>query len=198
MPVPVSVRRHWGAFRTPWVVRRLRRHKSPSVHRDQRLPDAFVYAGGPAEADTFAATLVAMTSGFTRPAPDDMPTHPAEERAEIDPLDLLDAPLPDFGTPSSGGGGGFDFFDADEFAVVILAIVAVLVILMIAVPLGLIAIELVFTLAVIATGVVARLTRIKPWTVLVLRNGTVAGAVSVKGWRTSRAMIGSLRHHLHG
>lgn len=86
--------------------------------------------------------------------------------------------------------------DADEFALAILAILAIVVLAAIAVPLGLMAIEIVLTLGAVAAGVVLRLARIKPWTILVLRNGIVVAAVAVKGWRPSRAVLAALRRQL--
>ncbi len=66
---------------------------------------------------------------------------------------------------------------------------------MIAAPLGLLAIEIVLTVGLVAAGVILRLANIKPWTVLVLRGEVVVAVIAVKGWRTSRAVIAALRKH---
>ena len=100
------------------------------------------------------------------------------------------------GGHGGGGRGGGDWLDGpDEFGLIILAVIALLVVVVIAAPLGLIAIEIVLTLGLAAVGIVLRLANIKPWTVLVLRDRTVVAAVAVKGWRSSRSVITALRQH---
>jgi hypothetical protein len=198
-PVPaVTVRRHWGTFRTPWVVRKLRRSRDARA----RLPEAYGYDGPSADVDAWVRALVVRTGSFEHPAIGLARTSRAPRRTRWhrpDAWDVADAAL-EVGTSGGGGdiGGGDlgDLLGADEFALAILAIVAIVVLAAIAVPLGLIAIEFAFTLAVAAAGVVLRLARVKPWTVLVLRNGIVVAAVAVKGWRPSRAVMVALRHHL--
>lgn len=41
MTAAVTARRHWGAFRTPWVVRKLRKRAAP----DGRLPEPYTFSG---------------------------------------------------------------------------------------------------------------------------------------------------------
>lgn len=97
-----------------------------------------------------------------------------------------------------GGGGGADasWFDgADELALVIFAVIAVVIVLAVAVPLGLIAIEFLIALALVAAGVVARLAHVKPWTVLVLCGESIVAVVAVTGWRPSRAVLKAVRRH---
>lgn len=192
-PDHFAIRRHWGAFRTPWVVRKIFKSARPNA----RPPEAFGYRGSAAGADEFVARLLSDTGSFTHNAVgvsvDQMPSQPRSRRRKWgraadagDPVDLA----------SSGGGVGW-FDDLDEFALVIFAIIAVVVVLVIAVPLGLIAVELVLALGLIALGIMARLLNLKPWSVLVRRDGVVVAAVAVKGWRASRAVIAALREHLH-
>ncbi len=212
-PVPtITVRRHWGAFRTPWVVRRLRKSGDSSA----RLPAAYAYGGGSAyggrsaydgsiaDVDRWVRTLVVETGNFTHPAAGLLATSRTPRRTRWrrpDALDVADVAI-DVGTSgggSGGGSGGVDIgglLDADEFALAILAILAIVAVAVIAVPLGLLAIELVLTLGVAAAGVVLRLARIKPWTVLVRRDGIVVAAVAVKGWRPSRAVLAALRQQM--
>jgi hypothetical protein len=197
----VTIRRHWGAFRTPWVVRKLR--KSPATRA--QLPDAYAYTGSSAEAGSWVAALVAATGSFSHP-PTGMewtaqaPRRPRWRRPDAG--DVMEMAV-DFGSGnggggSTGGGGGVDIgalFDADGFAVAILVIIGVVILAAIAVPLGLLAIELVLAFGLVAAGAVLRLARLKPWTVLVLRHGIVVAAVAVKGWRKSGAVIAALRQH---
>jgi hypothetical protein len=173
-----------GAFRTPWVVRKLRK----SSANGSQLPAAYVYDGSPATADQWAASLVEGTGSFTRPSAG-VPVEAAtarwrRHRIEVDPVDVLELAA----NIAPGGGGSW----LDGFALVILAAIAALVVLIVAVPLGLIAGELALTVVMIMAGVVARLVHVKPWTVLLLRDGAVVATVAVKGWRSSRAMIAAL------
>ena len=191
----VTIRRHWGAFRTPWVVRKLRK----SVATQARLPDAYAYSGSSAEAAPWVAALVAATGSFNHPPTGTgwtVQTPQRTRRWRPDAGDLVDVAV-DVGS-GDGGGGGVDIgalLDADGFAVAILAIVGAVIVAAMAVPLGLLAIELVLALGTAAAGVVLRLARLKPWTVLVLRHGIVVTAVAVKGWRNSGAVIAALRQH---
>ncbi|MEP7021745.1 MAG: hypothetical protein ABI808_13935 [Pseudonocardiales bacterium] len=136
-PDHLAIRRHWGALRTPWVVRKIFK----SARSNARLPEAFAYRGSAAGADEFVAGLLSDTGSFTHNAVgvsvDQGPSQPRTRRRRrgraADAGDLLDL-------TSSGGGGGGGWFDGlDEFALVIFAIIAVVVVLVIAVPLGLIA-----------------------------------------------------------
>ncbi len=185
----VTVRRHWCTFRTPWMVRKSRDTRA-------RLPEAYAYDGPSTEVDSWVRALVVRTGSFEHPAIGLEAASPAPRRTRRhrpDPLDVADAAV-EIGT--SGGGDFGSSLDGSEFGLVILAILALVVLAAIAVPLGLIAIELALTIGLAAAGVVLRLARIKPWTVLVLRNGIVVAAVSVKGWRPSRAVIAALRQQL--
>ncbi|MDQ1742755.1 MAG: hypothetical protein QOE23_1094 [Pseudonocardiales bacterium] len=178
------------------MVRRLRKSRDSRA----RLPEAYAYDGSNADVDRWVRTLVAETGNFTHPATGLLAASRTPRRTRWrrpDALDVADVAI-DVGT-SGEGGGGVDIgglLDADEFALAILAILAIVVVAVIAVPLGLLAIELVLTLGVAAAGVVLRLARIKPWTVLVLRDGIVVAAVAVKGWRSSRAVLVALRQQL--
>lgn len=191
----LTARRHWGAFNTPWVVRKLRKRAAP----DTSLPEAYRFSGSAEDADGWMSRLIANTDTFEH-------LRNPRLRRPIEAPDLLEmlkipAELPsggEFHLGGGSGGGGVDagWFDGvDDLAMVIFAVVAVVIVLAVAVPLGLVAIEFVVTLALIAVGVVARVAHIKPWTVLVLRDGTVVAAVAVKGWRPSRAVIRAVRSH---
>lgn len=194
MPAAVTVRRHWGAFRTPWVVRKLRR--SPDTR--SQLPEAYAYHGSSADADGWARALVAETGSFRHPPPvlaSTAPRKPRIRRPEAgDVLDVASSIDP--GSWGGGGGGGDWLAEADEFGLAIIAVMVALIIAAIAVPLGFMALELMLTLGLVVAGIVVRLARIKPWTVLVLRNRSVVAVVAVKGWRTSRAVIDALRQHI--
>jgi hypothetical protein len=184
----VTVRRHWGAFRTPWVVRKLR--KSASTRAP--LPDAYTYNGSSADADRWARALIAETDSFGHSLTGMALTAPRRTRDRPGLSDLADVPS----SVDTGGGGGGDWLaGADEYGLVIIGAIVVLIAAAIAVPLGLIAIEIVLTLGLAVAGIVLRLARVKPWTVLVLRNRIVVAVVAVKGWRTSRAVIAALRQH---
>jgi hypothetical protein len=194
----VTVRRHWGAFRTPWVIRKLR--KSPDTRA--RLPEAYAYTGSRAGADEWTRALVAETESFRHPPTGPAVAEPRRAHDGFDPTDLLDAPgavhhagdgggNPTGGGGQATGGGGGDWLSgAGELGLIIIAAIAVLII---AVPLGLIGLELVLTLGLAVAGAVLRLAHIKPWTVLVSRDRNVVAVIAVKGWRTSRAVIASLR-----
>lgn len=178
------------------MVRKLR--KSPDTRA--RLPEAYSYPGSSADADAWVATLTAETGRFAHP-PAGAPltaSAPRRTRRRRRPHlgDVADSGVDlATGINPGGGGGGGSLLDADEFALVILAVIAVVLVAAIAVPLGLIAIEVVLTLGAVAAGVVLRLARVKPWTVLMLRDGAVVAAIAVKGWRASRAVIAALRLH---
>lgn len=210
----VTVRRHWGTFRTPWVVRKLRKSRDGRA----RLPEAYAYAGPTADIDGWVRALVNRTGSFQHPAahPATRPvTLPIPRRRPVtqwpsrrrrvtwwtrrpyrpDPVEVAELAV-NVGLDNVDDVGGM--LDADEFALVILAILAVVVLAVIAVPLGLLAIEVVLSLGIVAAGIVLRLLRVKPWTVLVLRNATVVAAIAVTGWRPSRAVLAALRRHLTG
>lgn len=187
--------RHWGLLRTPWVIRKLRKMPAP-----EGLPRAYRYDGRAEDAAGFANWLVAETRGFTTNAAslsaDDharRPRRPGEGRAEVDAGDLVDA-VTNF-VPSGGGGGGFDGWvdGADEFALIVVGLMVAAVLLVIAVPLGLIAVELAVALIVGAVLTAARVAGLKPWLLLIKREGLPVAAVAVRGWRASRAVILALR-----
>jgi hypothetical protein len=174
------------------MVRKLRR--SPATRG--QLPDAYAYPGSSAEAGPWVAALVAATGSFTH-LPVGMagtaPRRTRRWRPHAD--DVIDAAF-EYGTGNGGGGVDIgDLLDADGFAVAILAIIGVVILAVIAVPLGILAIELVLALGLAAAGAVLRLAGVKPWTILVLRHGIVVTAVAVKGWRRSTAVIAALRQH---
>jgi hypothetical protein len=98
------------------------------------------------------------------------------------------------GSLVSGGGGGRGFFDdLDEAALVILAIVAVAIVLIVAIPLGIMAVEVVFALLAILLGICLRVAHVRPWTILVRHDSVTTAAFSVKGWRSSKRMLVGLR-----
>jgi len=175
-------------------VRKLR--KSPDTR--SQLPEAYAYQGSSADADGWARALVVQTGSFRHPPPvlaSTAPRRPRIRRPDAD--DVLDVVSSiDTGGGGGGGGGGDWLSGADEFGLAIIAAIVVVIIAAIAVPLGLIALELVLTLGLVVAGIVVRLARIKPWTVLVLRHRSVVAVVAVKGWRTSRAVMGALRQHI--
>jgi hypothetical protein len=92
-----------------------------------------------------------------------------------------------------GGGGGGVFDDLDEAALVILAVIAVAVFLIVAIPLGILAVELVFALLALLIGVALRMAHVRPWTILVRQGGVTTAAFSVTGWRSSRRVLAGLR-----
>jgi len=194
-PATLVVRRHWGVLRTPWVIRRLRKLPAPDG-----LPCAYRYDGRAEDAAAFADWLVAQTRGFTTDATGLSADQRVrrrrsarEGRLEIDPSDVVDA-----GTnfiPSGGGGGDFDGWlaGADDFALIVVVLIVAAVLLVIAVPLGLIAIELAVALIIGAAVTAARVAGLKPWLLLIKREGRPVAAVAVRGWRASQAVIAALR-----
>lgn len=182
-----------------------------------RLPEAYAYTGSSTDAGPWARALAAETGAFAHRPISLASTTPRRPRRRSDTIDTtidtavdatidtainatIDTAIDATSRVNAGGGGrgggGGDWLDGpDEFVLIILAVIAVLVVVVIAAPLGLIAIEIVLALGLAVAGIVLRLANIKPWTVLVLRDGTVVAAVAVKGWRSSRAVIAALRQH---
>ncbi|MEO6503257.1 MAG: hypothetical protein ABIQ09_15280 [Jatrophihabitantaceae bacterium] len=171
------------------MIRKLRR--SPDTRA--RLPEAYTYHGSSGDADGWVRALIAETGSFVHPPAGLESTGPPRRSRgrDGDLGDAADAAL----SFDTGGADGSWLDGADEFALAIVAVIAVVVIAAIAVPLGLIAIELMLTFVLAAAGVILRLARVKPWTVLVLRDRVVVTVVAVKGWRSSRAVIAALRQH---
>ncbi|HEX8079632.1 MAG TPA: hypothetical protein VF557_05445 [Jatrophihabitans sp.] len=174
------------------MVRKLRKSADTRV----RLPEAYTYNGSSADAGPWVRALAARTGDFAHQPIDLAPPRRARRRDHSDTLDLPPDLFPSAETGGGGSGGGGDWLDgADEYGLVIIAVIVVLLVVAVAAPLGLIAIEIVLTLGLAAAGVILRLANIKPWTVLVLRNGIVVAVVAVKGWRSSRSVIAALRQH---
>ncbi len=115
----VTVRRHWGAFHTPWVVRKLRR----SADTRQRLPQAYAFTGSSAEVEPWVRALATETEGFAhRPvslaAATPQPTGKDRSRTEA----ALD------GASNVDISGGDWLGGTDEFGLVIIAVIAALLV----------------------------------------------------------------------
>jgi hypothetical protein len=93
-----------------------------------------------------------------------------------------------------GGGAGVDFLSGiDEAVLVILAAVVAAVLLVVAIPLGILAFEVVLGLLVLIAGLCLRVAHVRPCTILVRQNGHTTAAFSVTGWKASQRMLRGLR-----
>lgn len=198
----VTVRRQWAPWRTPWVWRKLRSRSKPHRGYAAGRPPTFSFNGGSGEAGSFViGALNQLVGGSPINAVDS--AHPgaflAGQLADVVVSDAADAVLSvafsSSGSSGGGGGGGGGGFldDLDEAALVIIAIVAVVVFLIVAIPLGILAVELVFALIALLVGVALRMAHVRPWTILVRQDGATTAAFSVTGWRSSRRVLVGLR-----
>jgi hypothetical protein len=208
-----TVRRQWAPWRTPWIWRKLRSRSKPHRGFDDASPPVFAYSGRPSEVGSFVTgALNQLVGGSPLNAMDS--AHPgaflAGQVADTALSQGADAVLSGWGGGSgvsggssalgSGGGGGGGgggvggvFDDLDEAALVILAVIAVAVFLIVAIPLGILAVELVFALLALLIGVALRMAHVRPWTILVRQGGVTTAAFSVTGWRSSRRVLVGLR-----
>jgi hypothetical protein len=160
-------------------------------------PPLFRYEGHASEAGSFVTGAVnQLVGGSPINAVDS--AHPgaflAGQMADVVTGEAVDGVMSLVGSGGGGGGGGGGFFDdLDEAALVIIAIVAVVVFLIVAIPLGILAFELVFALVALLIGVALRMAHVRPWTILVRHNGATTAAFSVTGWRASRRVLVGLR-----
>ncbi len=204
----ISVRRQWAPWRTPWIWRKLRSHSKPHRGDTDTSPPVFSFQGSPSQAGSFVTgALNQLVGGSPLNAMDS--AHPgafvAGQVADAAMTDAADALLSMAGSGSggsngasslvSGGGGGGSGFldDLDEAAVVIIAVIAVAVFLVVAVPLGILAVELVVGLLALLVGIALRMAHVRPWTILVRQGGVTTAAFSVTGWRSSRRVLVGLR-----
>jgi hypothetical protein len=188
----ITVRRQWAPWRTPWIWRKLRSRSS--AHRGSRAAGAavFRYDGEPSGVGSF---LVGALNQFAGGSPVNAleSEHPAAFLAgQVTEGGLTEAAGALLSVAGSGGGGDF-FDDLDEAAVVILAVIAVALFLMVAIPLGILAVEMSFALLALLVGISLRVAHVRPWTILVRQDGVTTAAFSVTGWRSSHRVVVGLK-----
>ena len=189
----VSVRRQWAPWRTPWVWRKIRSRARPHRASRDSTVALFRYEGRPDGVGSFiAGACDQLLGGSFLDASGS--AHPGAYLAgEVTQAGLTSGAEALLSVSGAVGDGGSVLTDIDEAAVVILAAVAVAIVLIVAIPLGILAVEVVLGLLVVLIGVSLRVAHVRPWTILVRRDERTIAAFSVTGWRASCQMVRGLR-----
>lgn len=186
----IAVRRQWAPWRTPWIWRKLRARSAPHRGYGEGKVALFRSQGSTEGVGSFVAGAFDQFAGgsFLDAVESDHPgAYVAGQVTQAGFTEMATALF-------SGGSGGGDFLgDLDEAAVVILGAIAVALILIVAIPLGILAVEVVLGLLVVLLGLCLRVAHVRPWTILVSQDGQATAAFSVTGWRASCRTVSGLR-----